>query len=262
MTRKHRLAIWFGSIIAALVAFGATYPRWFPGTTNTGATAIIQPALLAASTPSADGDARNWAHLSQAEQEALAPLAGQWDHFTDHRKIKWLKIAARYSRMSVKERERLHDRMKEWIRISPEQRRIARENYLLSKHMAPAQREHAWQAYQKLPEEQKKKLAAAEHKNRRPTVVSAPPSGEPPFNGLHRHVANGKTPATVAGAVSASAAAVPASGGQAAAGGTAPASAAGTPGAPTGASLSAAPPASSASAPSGRVVPLLEPTLH
>lgn len=42
--------------------------------------------------------------------------------------------------------------------------------------MPPQARQKAWKAYQELSPEQKARLAALEHK-RRPTIVSAPPSG-------------------------------------------------------------------------------------
>ena len=102
----------------------------------------------------------------------------QWDSFSDERKRKWIKIASRYPKMSPDAQKRLHERMTEWVRMTPDQRRVARENYQVSKDRAARQaRQNAWKAYQQLPEEQKERLAASEHK-RRPSVVSAPPSGE------------------------------------------------------------------------------------
>jgi hypothetical protein len=48
-------------------------------------------------------------------------------------------------------------------------------------------RQNAWKAYQELSEEQKERLAASERK-RRPTVVSAPPSGKTEVKDIDRLV--------------------------------------------------------------------------
>ena len=77
--------------------------------------------------------------------------------------------------------------MTEWIRMTPDQRRVARENYQVSKQLPRETRQNAWKAYQQLPEETKQRLAASEHK-RRPSVVSAPPSGRSEIKGLDRLV--------------------------------------------------------------------------
>jgi hypothetical protein len=118
-----------------------------------------------------------WAKLTDAQRVALAPFASEWDQFSEERKRNWIKIASRYKKMSPDAQKRLHERMTEWIRMTPDQRKVARENYQVSKSVPVEKRERAWDAYQKLPEEQKKKLAATE-RPRRPTVVSAPPTGQ------------------------------------------------------------------------------------
>jgi hypothetical protein len=87
--------------------------------------------------------------------------------------------------MSPDAQKRLHERMAEWIHMTPDQRKVARENYQVSKSVPVEKRERAWDAYQKLPEDQKKKLAATE-RPRRPTVVSAPPSGKTEVKDIDR----------------------------------------------------------------------------
>ena len=89
--------------------------------------------------------------------------------------------------MSPEAQKQLHQRMEEWVRLTPDQRKVARENYQVSKSVPPDKREKAWDAYQKLSEEQKKKLAASEHM-RRPTVVSAPPTGKTEVKDINRLV--------------------------------------------------------------------------
>lgn len=189
MSYKRGLAIVFGCAIAGLVAFAATYPRFYsaasavtvaaaPGGASAGE--VLSPlSSLSPESPLA------WGRLSEAQRVALAPFSSQWDQFSEERKRKWMKIASRYHKMSPDAQKRLHERMTEWVRMTPDQRKVARENYQVSKSVPVEKRERAWDAYQKLPEEQKKKLAATE-KPRRPTVVSAPPSGKTEINDINR----------------------------------------------------------------------------
>ena len=68
--------------------------------------------------------------------------------------------------------------MTEWIRMTPQQRRPARENYQITRSLPAAKKLPRPDKYQHLPEEQKKKLAAAEtphHRSRqRPAIGQAP----------------------------------------------------------------------------------------
>jgi hypothetical protein len=180
------LAVVFGCAIATAVAFAATYPRFFgsapapqaalghAGASSSQATlsSVVEfPPLVV------DNNPLSWAHLSAAQHAALAPFAAEWDKFSDERKRKWIKFAARFAKMSPEAQKRLQEHMIEWSRMTPEQRRVARENYQVSKALPKEARQNAWQAYQQLPPEQKAKLAAIGRK-RRPTIVSAPPSGQ------------------------------------------------------------------------------------
>ncbi|MBN3766672.1 DUF3106 domain-containing protein [Burkholderia sp. Ac-20365] len=200
MSYKRGLAVVSGCVIAALVSFAATYPRFYPTPTPAPAPAgggaaapakaaapaltVELPGLPTSNSPLA------WAKLSSADHVALAPFEAQWDSFSEERKRKWLKIASRYPKMTPEAQKRLHERMAEWVHMTPEQRRVARENYQVSKEVPREARQNAWKAYQQLPEDQKQKLAATERK-RRPTVVSAPPSGKSEIKDINRLV-NGK----------------------------------------------------------------------
>jgi hypothetical protein len=214
---KRGLAVVFGCTIAALVSFAATYPRFYPGPStasapvaggNATAKAPAPSPTLAVELPSLPGSnsPMAWTRLTSAEHIALAPFEAQWDSFSDERKRKWIKIASRYPKMSPDAQKRLHERMTEWTRMTPDQRRVARENYQVSKELPREARQNAWKAYQQLPEEQKERLAASERK-RRPSVVSAPPSGRSEIKGLDRLVNAREHGASGAAAVSAAAAA-------------------------------------------------------
>ena len=185
MSYKRGLAVVIGCVVAAAVSYVATYPRFHPAPADENAAGAAVPAKapapdtsLTTAFPPLPGrdNPLAWAHLSDAQHAALAPFAAEWNEFSDERKRKWLKIASRYPKMSADAQKRLHERMAEWVRMTPEQRRVARENYQVSKELPAQARQRAWKAYQQLPEEQKERLAASERK-RRPTVVSAPPTG-------------------------------------------------------------------------------------
>jgi hypothetical protein len=235
---KRGLAVVFACAIASAVVFGATYPRFFgetPAARPAGAPPSAPPAptLAIELAPLVDNNPLSWSHLSDEQHAALAPFATEWDRFSDERKRKWIKIASRFAKMSPEAQKRLHERMGQWVGMTPEQRRVARENYQVSKALPPQARQKAWKAYQELSPEQKARLAALERK-RRPTVVSAPPSGlKSEIHGINR-LADASLPTSGAAAASAAAAA---SGTSAAP----PAPASGVPGAPTPLSPSDAP---------------------
>ena len=189
MSYKRGLAIVFGCAIAGLVAFAATYPRFYPSSDVASAAAAPAGAsageVLVPLAPLISEGPLAWSRLTESERIALAPFSAQWDQFSDARKRKWMKIASRYHKMSPDAQKRLHEQMAEWVRMTPDQRKVARENYQVSKSVPSEKREKAWAAYQKLPEDQKKNLAATE-KPRRPTVVSAPPSGKTEVKDINR----------------------------------------------------------------------------
>ncbi|APA85327.1 DUF3106 domain-containing protein [Paraburkholderia sprentiae WSM5005] len=221
MSYKRGLAVVFGCTIAALVSFAATYPRFHPsplpaGNPPPGVTVAAPAPALSVELPALPGSNSPlaWSRLSAADHAALAPFASQWDSFSDERKRKWIKIVSRFAKMSPDAQKRLHERMTQWVRMTPEQRRVARENYQLSKELPREARQNAWKAYQQLPEETKERLAASERK-RRPSVVSAPPSARNEIKGIDRLVnarehglgASGAAAASPAAAASAPAAA-------------------------------------------------------
>ncbi|AFQ47588.1 DUF3106 domain-containing protein [Burkholderia cepacia] len=186
MSQKRGLAVFFGCVIAIAVSYVATYSRFNPPPATVSAAASSAPAPSSAAAglttelaplplPATNGPL-SWARLTPAQRAALAPFADQWDGFSDARKRKWLKIASRFAKLTPDAQKQLQDRMSEWARMTPEQRRVARENYQSAKELSAQARERAWKAYQQLPEEQKERLAATERR-RRPSVVSAPPTG-------------------------------------------------------------------------------------
>jgi hypothetical protein len=124
------------------------------------------------------GDKPLWHSLTPAQQVALQPLQAEWDQMDGVRKQKWLQLANRFAGMKPAEQERVHERMRAWVKLTPEQRELARETYTRTRKIAPEQKNATWQSYQKLPEEQKKKLAASATARKTPRVVPSQASGK------------------------------------------------------------------------------------
>jgi len=141
------------------------------------------PALAQGASSAAHGKATaipekkpdgTWEGLKPAQQKILAPLESDWDYMLPDSRKKWIQVANIYPKMSTQDQERLQSRMTSWSNLSQKDRRIARENYLSSLKFPAEKKAEAWSAYQKLSEEQKKKLAQAEVNKKKPTATSAP----------------------------------------------------------------------------------------
>ena len=115
-----------------------------------------------------------WEGLKPEQQKILAPLEGDWDYMLPESRKKWIQVANLYPKMSETDQQRLQSRMTSWSNLSQKDRRLARENYLSSLKFPAEKKAEAWSAYQKLSDEQKKKLAQAEVNKKKPTAASAP----------------------------------------------------------------------------------------
>jgi len=119
-----------------------------------------------------------WASLNVDQQQALAPLAGEWDKLSKPHKTKWLGIAKRYPAMKPEEQKRVQDRMR---RNGPSSRRSsawqAREQYRSIGKIAPDRRREElhryWAMYQALPPHEKR-------------MFDVPPDYMPPAERRHR----------------------------------------------------------------------------
>lgn len=136
------------------------------GTSSNGSAANTQKA------PSKQAIKPTWIELTPAQQQALAPLSSEWDKLDGFRKKKWLEIGDKFAAMKPDEQARVQQRMREWAKLTPEQRRVARESYARAKKLNPDQKSAQWQQYQQLSEDQKKKLAA--DASRKPHIANLP----------------------------------------------------------------------------------------
>lgn len=101
----------------------------------------------------------SWTSLSTAQRTALAPLQKEWASLDGSSKEKWLVLAGRFPGMSPTERDRIQARMNEWVRLSPLERGRARQNFQEMRVSRPEDRQALWDAYQALPDDQRKEFA-------------------------------------------------------------------------------------------------------
>jgi hypothetical protein len=111
--------------------------------------------VLALPHPAAYADKNNpaWAELRPAQQQALAPIQGEWESLDAPRKRKWLGVAQRFPKMTADEQARLQKRMKEWVSLTPEQRRAARDKYREFEQLPPENRQAAREKWDKFKQE-------------------------------------------------------------------------------------------------------------
>ena len=104
-----------------------------------------------------------WSELTPEQQQTLQPLAGEWNSLDAPRRAKWIGIAKRYPAMTEPEQKRVQTRMSDWVKLTPDQRRAAREQYRKIGKLPAGKREtvsQEWEEYQQLPADVKKNLAA------------------------------------------------------------------------------------------------------
>lgn len=133
-----------------------------------------------------------WTDLNPVQQAALDPLAGEWPKMSEPHKEKWLVISKKFGQMKPEEQQRLHERMRDWAKLTPGQRSAARTNYARAKKLDAEEKNEQWTKYQQLTAEQKKKLAQAKLPKRVAKLPTAPSSAAPaiqlPVEALERPV--------------------------------------------------------------------------
>lgn len=110
-----------------------------------------------------------WSDLNIMQKYALGPLESEWDKLDETRKKKWLEIAQRFPTMTLDERQRLHERLYAWLKLTPEQRQQARINFQRAKQLTAEEKQRQWELYQQLSEEHKRALAKEAAQRSEPT---------------------------------------------------------------------------------------------
>lgn len=137
---------------ASLHAQPAATPPTASGIPPMLAKPVAKPAVKTADKPI-------WSQLSPAQQVALEPLHAEWDPMEGVRKQKWLELANHFATMKPEEQQRVHEKMRAWVKLTPDQRKLARQNYAQAKTISPVEKSATWESYKQLPDEQKQKLA-------------------------------------------------------------------------------------------------------
>jgi hypothetical protein len=135
-----------------------------------------------------------WASLTPAQQQALAPLQKDWPQIEANRKQKWLEMSARFPGMPADERQRVQARMAEWARLTPTERANARLHFQEARQVPAEERQARWEAYQALPEEERRKLA----QHARPAAAPAASASARPRPAAASEPAGAKRPAGAA----------------------------------------------------------------
>lgn len=144
---------------SATIAIGVMLVASWTG----GESVAAPPAPTSGPARAAVADAERgpkWSTLASAQQSALKPLERDWHGIGPDHKQKWLEIAAQFQTLSADERQRVQARMTEWATLTPQQRGAVRLQFKQAQQLAPSNRQARWEAYQALPDEEKKQLAS------------------------------------------------------------------------------------------------------
>ncbi len=101
-----------------------------------------------------------WSELSPAQRETLAPLESRWNGLPLAKKRAWLTLTEKMPTMSAGDRAKAQARIQEWASLTPEQRRMARNNYRLAKSLDRDERLATWESYNLMTPEQRSVLRA------------------------------------------------------------------------------------------------------
>lgn len=162
-------------LLAAALALAAAWP------------AAAQPQPSPVKKPPIEATGPSWQSLSAQQRASLAPLQNDWSSIDAPRKAKWLDIAARYPKLPPSEQQRLQTRMSEWARMTPSERARARLNFQEAKQLPNQDRQDKWQAYQALPESERKALARQGRAGAQQRTVE-PVGKPPPEAGVKRNI--------------------------------------------------------------------------
>ena len=152
----RRPAVFFGAFARIAGALAALILAAAP---HVGAQPKAPPQGGSPAAPAAEQGTR-WQELKPGQRNALKPLERDWGSISANQKQKWLEVADRFPLLQPDEKSRVEARMAEWARLTPEQRTQARVNFQQAKEVSPLDRRAQWEAYQSLPAEERRKLAA------------------------------------------------------------------------------------------------------
>lgn len=188
MAEKLRLALILSSFVAV-----------------TGWADVLSPSAIA--TPAQP----QWSELTVEQKTILAPLSYDWDGMDYARQKKWLGITRRFYNMTAEEQRRVQVQMQDWGKLTPEQRQLARENFMTANKLPVEKKQELrlkWREYSSLPDEEKERLKQQAAKRPIPSnpgppgsdsaavsLIAPPESASLPLGSHHPAPATGKAAA-------------------------------------------------------------------
>lgn len=134
--------------------------------------AVSKPQPLAKpAVPSLAAPPAIWAGLTAKQRDLLAPLERDWADINEPQRSKWLSATPTLATLPPAELARVHERMRDWARLSPTERINARIGFQVAKQVDAEQRQAKWEAYQALPAEKRQELADKEVARRAKAVA-------------------------------------------------------------------------------------------
>lgn len=98
--------------------------------------ALLLQTNLAAAEPY-----KSWTQLTPMQQEALRPLAAQWDFLPTKLQKNLLNTTRHYPKLTLDQKRRFQSRLEKWSKLTPEQREHARNKYKVISKAPPEKRE-------------------------------------------------------------------------------------------------------------------------
>ena len=152
----QRLAVVLGCTLALMLPVGSVAQ----GSSRAAASAPQGAASSRAPVKAPTEQGVRWRDLKPTLQASLKPLEQDWSGIDAPQKQKWLQVAAGFPKMSPAEQGRVQARMADWAKLTPQERGQARLNFQEAAQLPAQDRQARWDAYQALPPEQKRQLAA------------------------------------------------------------------------------------------------------
>lgn len=155
-------------------------PRQFSRSITAGLVALIltvaSPLVLAALP---QFEQPGWVALTPDQKTILAPLEKEWGEMDAFRRKKWLGIANRFPDMTAEEQASILRNIRQWARLAPEERKIAREKYKSLKRITPDERRlvrQKWEEYAALTDEEKERLRKKALQQKKLKTPKKPPA--------------------------------------------------------------------------------------
>ncbi len=131
--------------------------------TSPAPTQEAAPQVTSAPTASANTkkpeSSPTWQSLSASQKKALAPLQKLWPEISEAHKRKWLALSVNFSDRSDEEQFKMQARMKDWAKLTSQQRAQARLNFAEVQQVTVDERKTKWEAYQSLSSDERQELS-------------------------------------------------------------------------------------------------------